>query len=812
MGIEGGGPVIRTPFVEGWSVGPRRGAFESAGATPPAPVTVPHDALRDAPRSASSDQGVHTGYVAGGTFEYAKTFFVPQEWAQRSVLVEFEGVYRDALVFLNGDLVHHHTSGYTGFVAELDPFLRFGEDNTLTVEVRADRDSRWYSGAGIYRPVHVIVTDPVRIAARGTTVLTPEVDSDAAMLALATPVENRTRHARRTRVQWEVVDASGAIVAHEAVPLTVPAGEQATARARLRLVDPRLWAVDDPALYTVRTALIEVSMDPTAEPEPGSVLDEDVVTFGIRTLQLDAAHGLRINGQTVLLRGACIHHDNGVLGAASIAGAEDRRIRLLKAAGFNAIRSAHNPISRALLDACDRHGMLVMDELTDVWTRSKTANDSSRTFPDEFAAEVAAMVDADRNHPSVIMYSIGNEILELARPLGAVWGRRVAEEFRRLDPTRYVTNGINGVISNLDLVQQAMAEAPVDPNTMMANMGEMMGSLNASPAISRSIEEAASMLDVVGFNYADSRYRQDAIDHPHRVIVGSETFPARIATMWSLVRELPHVIGDFTWTGWDYLGEAGIGRVDYTDEPGYEHTGTAGPYPHLLAGCGDLDITGFRRPISYYREIVFGLRSQPFIAVHPPAHHGRPVAVTPWSWDDSVASWTWDVAPGAPVTVDVYADADEVELLRDGLSQGRVSVGDPLPFLARFETTYQPGALTAVAYRGGVVVGTHELRSAAGSVALAANVERSPIDGTWFVEIVLADRDGTVPADRDIEVSVSVEGAALLGLGTGRIRTEERFAGPTVTLHNGRALAVLTGEGTLDVTAEGYDALRVPLT
>lgn len=803
--------MIRAPFFDGWSVGPQRGAFESADATPRSEVTVPHDAVRDAPRTASSDQGVHTGYVDGGSFEYTKTFDVPQEWAERSVLIEFEGVYRDAAVALNGDFVLHHRSGYTGFVVELDPFLRFGQKNTLTVQARADRDSRWYSGAGIYRPVHLIVTEPVRIAVRGTTVLTPEIDTDAALIALATPVENRTRHARRTRVQWQIIDAAGDVVAQDDVPLTVPAGESATARARLRLVGPRRWSVEDPTLYTVRTALVEASMDPIADTDPGRVLDEDVATFGIRTLQLDAAHGLRINGETVLLRGACIHHDNGVLGAASLPGAEDRRIRLLKAAGFNAIRSAHNPISRALLDACDRHGMLVMDELTDVWTRSKTTNDSSGSFPASFASEVAAMVDADRNHPSVIMYSIGNEILELSRPLGAAWGRRVAEEFRRLDPTRYVTNGINGVIANLDLAQQAMAEAPVDPNTMMANMGEMMGNLNASPAISRSIEEAASMLDVVGFNYADSRYRLDAIDHPHRVIVGSETFPARIATMWSLVRELPHVIGDFTWTGWDYLGEAGIGRVDYKDEPGYEHTGTAGPFPHLLAGCGDLDITGFRRPISYYREIAFGLRADPFIAVHPPVHHGRPVAVTPWSWDDSVASWTWDAAPGAPVTVDVYADADEVELLRDGVSQARARVGDPLAFIARFETTYQPGALTAVAYREGAVVGTHELRTAAGRLALAANVERSPIDGTSFVEIVLADVNGTVPADHDIEVSVAAVGAELLGVGTGRIRTEEGFAGPAVTLHNGRALAVLSGTGELVVTAEGYEELRVPL-
>ena len=399
----------------------------------------------------------------------------------------------------------------------------------------------------------------------------------------------------------------------------------------------------------------------------GTVIDEETTSFGIRRLQLDTAHGLRINGQTVKLRGACVHHDNGPLGAATIGAAEDRRVRLLKAAGFNALRSAHNPMSRAMLDACDRHGVLVMDELTDVWNRSKTAFDSSLTFSERWQDDVAALVAKDFNHPSVVMYSIGNEILELATPIGSSWGRSLAEEFRALDDTRYVTNGINGIIANLDRMAETMAELEAsDPNTMMANMGEQMALMNASALVSESTEESASVLDIVGFNYADSRYEQDAEQFPHRVIVGSETFPERIDTMWSLVTRLPHVIGDFTWTGWDYIGEAGIGRVDYTDVEDYVATGTTGPHPYLLAECGDIDITGHRRTVSYYREIVYGLRSAPYIAVHRPQHHGRPTSLTPWSWNDAVASWTWAVEPGSPVRVDVYSDADEVELQLDG--------------------------------------------------------------------------------------------------------------------------------------------------
>ena len=434
--------------------------------------------------------------------------------------------------------------------------------------------------------------------------------------------------------------------------------------------------------------------------------------------------------------------------------------------------------------------------------------DSSLDFPDRWRQDVAALVAKDFNHPSVVLYSIGNEILELATPIGATWSRRLAEGIRALDDTRFVTNGINGVIANIDRMREGMAEVEAsDPNTMMANMGEQMALMNASTLVTDSIEESAAVLDVVGFNYADSRYELDAELFPHRMIVGSETFPERIDVMWGLVTRLPHVIGDFTWTGWDYLGEAGIGRVDYTDAEGYVPTGTSGPYPYLLAESGDIDIIGHRRTVSYYREIVFGQRAEPYIAVHRPQHHGRPTATTPWSWDDSVASWSWDVAEGSPVSVDVYASADEVELLLDGASLGVEPVGSDKAFRARFETEWRPGELVAVARTGGTEVGRHSLRSAAGDAVLVAVAEEAGIDadGLGFVAITLEDTSRTVVVDRDRLVTVTVDGPGVLaGLGTGRARTEEPFAGPSVTTYDGRALAIVrpTGPGEITVTVE----------
>ncbi|MDR7187509.1 hypothetical protein J2Y46_000325 [Microbacterium sp. BE35] len=805
--------MIREPFLEGWTAGPKLGAFEAP--TPesaPRPVRLPHDAVRDLQRSADSDQGVHTGYVPGGVFEYAKTFDVPDDWRDKTVRLEFEGVYRDAVVFVNGDAVVHEPNGYNAFEAVLDPYLRHGEPNRVTVEARAHRDSRWYSGAGIYRPVHLVVADPVHIPLDGTRITTPDVDADRAVVQIATTVRNTTRHTRTLRLTWTVEAPDGSDVATGTAPVTVLPHSGAVARVRLAVETPSLWSVDAPALYRARTALAG---------EDGDVIDTDAAAFGIRRLQVDAARGLRINGETVKLRGACVHHDSGPLGAATFAAAEDRRVRLLKAAGFNALRSSHNPMSRAMLNACDRYGVLVMDELTDTWTRSKVAFDAAASFPGRWRHDVEALVAKDVNHPSVIMYSIGNEILELATPAGSAWSRRLAEAIREADDTRFVTNGINGIIANLDKMgrpEDSGETGAADPNTMMATMGDVMARANASELVTASTEESASVLDVVGFNYAESRYELDRELFPNRVIVGSETFPSRIEKMWELVERLDHVVGDFTWTGWDYLGEAGIGRVDYTDEPGYAPTGTAGPYPHLLAGCGDIDITGFRRPVSYYREIVFGLRTDPYLAVHPPRHHGRPTATTPWSWDDSVSSWTWGAEPGAPVTVDVYAPADEIELQLDGVSLGVTAVGADKAFRARFETEYRPGELVAIARSGGVEVGRSALRTA-GDVGLAASVEEAEIsaDGLGFVAISLADADGVVAVDADRLVTVRVDGdAELVGLGTGRIRTEESFAGPSVTTYDGRALAIVrpTGPGsaTVTVTTDGLAAASVSLT
>ncbi|WP_062203205.1 glycoside hydrolase family 2 TIM barrel-domain containing protein [Demequina salsinemoris] len=767
-------------------------------------VRLPHDALRDEERSADAPAKGAQAYHPSANFTYERTLDVPAAWEGKTVQLEIQGAMRRAQVFLNNELAGVRADGYARFFVDLTPFLVYGEPNALRIETRTGEDSRWYAGAGLHRPVILHVDDAVRIANDGVTIVTERIEDDQAVVAVATTVVNDTRVTRTVWVVTDVAAPSGERVEGEATPLTLAPGETSVARQRFYVADPALWGPDSPSLYKAT-----VTIDNGVPVE---------TAFGIRTITVDPRKGLRINGEEVLMRGACIHHDNGPLGGAAIGRAEERRIELLKAAGFNAIRTAHNPASPAMLDACDRLGMLVMDEAFDMWTRFKTPYDYAADFPVWWEADIEALVAKDRNHPSVVMYSIGNEIVEVGTPHGARWARRLAEKVRALDPTRPVTNGVNALLAVIDEMPQ-MIEAAGGLNELMAGEGAFAAVSRSDNATTR-IEESSSVLDVLGLNYGDSRYTQDAEAFPHRVIVGSETFGSEIGNLWPLVKSHANVIGDFTWTGWDYLGEVGIGSTMYVGDAAASGQ-LEREFPYLTAWCGDIDITGWRRPISYYREIVFGLRTEPYIAVLRPEFHGREILnPSPWGWSDSVSSWTWNGFEGKPVTVEVYADASEVALELDGVEVARTAVGDAKPMLATLETTYQPGSLVAVAFRDGNEVGRTSLVTAS-TPALTASVDRASLtdtdDDLAFVAIELRDASGVLAADAVTAVTVAVEGAAVLaGIASGTPTTEERFDASSVTTFDGRALAVVrpagAGAATVTVSAEGYEDVVLELT
>lgn len=800
--------MTASSFTAGWTVQAPRGPFAAVqkGADDAVAVTLPHDALRDAERSPNAPGAGSAAYYPAGAYSYAKTFDVPAEWAGRVVQLEIQGAFRHAMVFLNDEFVGNRADGFTRFFVELTPYLRFGAANVLRIEVRSGQDSRWYAGAGLHRPVLLHVNQPTHIVPDGVRITTVRVEEDQAVVEVATTVLNRGLTTASRTVRTELTDPSGRVVEGDSTPVTVPPGRSALVRQRLYLPDPALWSVDSPALYTARTDL----GDGTAAVE---------TVHGIRTVTVDPRKGLRINGETVLLRGACIHSDNGPLGAASIARAEYRRIELLKRAGFNAIRTAHNPASPSMLDACDRLGMLVMDEAFDMWTRGKTSSDYSLDFAQWWRADLESLVAKDYNHPSVILYSIGNEIVEVGTPHGSVLARDLAEHVRALDPTRPVTNGVNAALAVLDELDEILA-SDQGLNEMMGEAGAgMMAAIGSSDAVTRRTAESSSALDVLGLNYAESRYESDATLFPHRVLVGSETFPSQIGELWPRVLANPNVIGDFTWTGWDYLGEVGIGATAYAERPG-DVAALEREYPYLTAWCGDLDITGWRRPASFYREIVFGLRSEPAIAVVRPQHHGHTVTMqSPWAWSDSVSSWTWPGFEGASVTVEIAADADEVALLLDGIEVARAVVGVRRPMLATIETTYRPGTLTALAYRDGVETGRTELVTATGAVRLHAAAERPTVlagdEDLAYIAIELRGENGVLVTGADRVVTVEVTGPGeLAAFGTGAPATTERFDATTRTTFDGRALAIVrpTASGEIRIRVAGAGLSEVEVT
>ncbi|MEU0108849.1 glycoside hydrolase family 2 TIM barrel-domain containing protein [Streptomyces sp. NPDC006129] len=797
--------MIRIPFNDAWRVGPLVSVHEAivvAGAGEEE-VTLPHDAMLRGGRSAENSGGPQTGYFRDGKWTYEKQFDVPAEWAAKRVAFEFEGVYRDAMVYLNGALAGQWAGGYSRFHVSADPFLKYGQVNTVRVDAQAHQDSRWYSGGGIHRPVSLLVGGLVHVTPTGLRLTTPDVDADLATVVASTEIVNEDVSTRVVEVLLEIRDTAGTVVASDRSRVTLLAGDTITTCQRAYVRQPSLWSVDSPHLYH---ASVRLSDD-------NGPLDEASTHFGIRTVTADPIRGLRVNGETVKLRGGAIHHDNGILGAADFADAAERRVRMLKAAGFNALRSAHNPMSVALLDACDRLGMLVMDELFDVWTVPKSGDDYSRRFPQWWERDVDAMVAKDVNHPSVIMYSIGNEIIEAGTPHGARWGRRIADRVRAQDPTRLVTHALQGMYIARDKIPALKAElqlgtAPRGLNDYLGQAMHLLDALMASPVVGERLAEPASVLDVVGLNYGESRYVLDKETHPNRVVVGSETFPTKIDQLWQLVTENPHVIGDFTWTAWDFLGEVGTGRHVYPEDQQVHRA----PYPWLTAECGDIDITGQRHPISYYREIVYGLTSKPYLAVRRPREDGYVIKPRAWTWTDVSTSWTFDVPVGSPLHVEAYAAADEVEFRLNGTTVATVPVGTERNFVAEADVPYEPGVLEVVAYRNGAEVGRSALRTAGEPTHLSLETDRTvlPADPQRLahIDIALVDDNGVLNPNRDTEITIEVDGPGVLqGFGTGAPATEESFLDASATSFRGRALAIVraTGEtGRITVTARAH--------
>ena len=767
----------KTRLYDGWK-------FRKEGQTEAVAVRIPHDAMMEEKRIPELEYGFAGAYFPGGKYYYTRSIFGAAEYADSTVVLEFEGVYMNATVLLNGEAVGSWRYGYTNFFVDLTGKLNMGQDNELTVIADNSQtpNSRWYSGSGIYRPVNLWMGG--REAIRPQTLRVKTLSICPATVEITTEVE-------QGEVSYEILDG-------ETVVATA-SGKSAV----VEILDAKLWSAEHPHLYTVKAT---VRVD-------GEVTDEATERFGIRTLAWRAEKGLQVNGETVKLKGGCIHHDNGILGARTYKDAELRKMQKLKDFGFNAIRFSHYPAGKDLLEACDQVGIYVMDESFDQWRRPKTKYDYSALFNEDFEKDLAALADKDFNHPSVVLYSIGNEIADTGREYAPELAGRMVAVLKHRDDTRPVTIGNNAPMS---LVAEIMEGYEKEKNVEIGSL-EINELITAHPELFETVKNSKfsaeklestvgkvfDKLDIAGHNYAHEFYAGIHDLRPDRILVSAETFPARMGSNWRWVTENDYVIGDFHWTAWDYLGEVGVGLPVY----GTDKAPFCKPYPCLTAACGSFDLSGDPETPAYYCAALWNARKDPHIAVRPLDHSGEPFTIGGWRLTDAVDCWSWEGCEGKKAEITVYGVGSEVALYQDGVCLGRKAYDD---CKADFETTYAPGVLEAVSYdASGAELGRCSLKTVGGEVKLAVLPEKTNIsakeDTLVYVPIRFVDEYGALRMNTNGRIAVDVSGVGeLLALGSAAYENEEPFSGNNHTTWRGSVLAIIraTGEaGTITVTA-----------
>ena len=783
-------------FNDGWRFKKEDGPWQE--------VTLPHDAMLYNERSASAAGGAGQAYFTGGSYTYEKTFQRPlsDDGAPLSVLIAFEGVYRNAKVYLNGQLAKENAYGYIPFFVDADPYLQDGE-NVLRVECENKElpSSRWYDGAGIYRPVHLWTAEGDR----------KEALRPGSLRVRTVKITDGEEIEGRKTVDAELLVESEVPVKAEIMNGFLPVAKGEGTRMTIVVKDALLWDDEAPNLYTLY-----------AESYSGDALS---VSFGIRTVEWDASYGLKVNGKVKLLRGGCVHHDNGIFGAASIEEMEWRRVKILKDAGFNAIRSAHNPASRALLDACDTLGMYVMDETWDMWYQHKTPHDYASFWKEHYEEDIRTLVMRDYNHPSVIMYSIGNEVSEPAKEEGIEAAKKMTELLHELDPSRAVTGGFNLMIISqaakgkglYDKVEEGngpsdqMQKSGGMSSTVFNMIASIVGTGMNKSANGKKADAVTSpvldTVDIAGYNYASGRYKKEGTLHPKRVLVGSETFPQDIVKNWRMVKELPYLVGDFMWTSWDYLGEVGIGGWTYGGKGGF-----AKPYPWILADVGAVDIIGTENAESALARAAWGLQEQPYIAVQPVNHPGQKLTKAVWRGTNAIPSWSWQNCEGNKAVVEVYVNetAAKIALFVNGKKIAEKKTKD---CKAVFKTVYTPGTIEAMACdASGKELSRSSLSSADPQtteirVKACPGVPGAPLRSfsprdVFLYEVNIEDAAGTVESNADRRLKITVENGTLAAFGSALPCTEDRFTEGIYSTYYGRALLAVRPDGSGDVAVK----------
>lgn len=736
-------------------------------------VQLPHDwSVRDRPDTPSpfrreAINGVSVGFTTGGTGWYRKTFNIPAAQQQQVIRILFEGVYMNCDVWLNGQHLGNHPYGYTSFWMDLTGKVKAGQ-NTISVRVKNEgKNSRWYAGSGIYRHVWLYMNNPVYIPAWGTSVVTTTATETQARIVVRTDVHNQTGKKVSLRLVTRLLDDQGEEKARAVMSKQID--EELQFERELTVPSPRRWSVDEPYRYRLVEELY-------AE---GKLVHSVNTRAGIRTVSVDAKRGFLLNGRPLKLKGGCVHHDHGPLGAMAFDRAEQRRVQLLKESGFNAVRSSHNPPSPAFLDACDSLGLMVIDEAFDMWTHKKNQQDYHLWFNEWWKQDIESMVLRDRNHPSVIMWSTGNEIPKRETPEVVKVARMLRDHILSIDTTRPITCGVNGV-------------AP-DKDPFFAT------------------------LDVAGYNYAREKYAEDHARQPSRVMMATESFPLDAFDYWMAVRDNDYVIGDFVWTAVDYIGESSIGWLGF---PAGRHF-----FPWNLAYCGDMDICGWKRPQSYYRDALWKDDQLSLFVTSPkPSFSQTNPKLEPWSrwnWQDVVADWNWPGYEDSVLEVVAYSSCEETELFRDGKSLGRKPTDRNTKYQAVWKVPYRAGVLKAVGYTKGKKVKESVLQTASDVATIRFFADRTALSSGGqdisVITVELCDARGTLHPKAEDLVEFNIEGpATIAGVGNANPVSLESFQLPRRKAWRGKCLVIVRTTGqpgniTLTASVKGVKAASLQL-
>ena len=717
------------------------------------------DSLHIGPFYKNMERGHDVGYLRGGIGWYRKKITLTENDENKQVFLHFDGVQSETVLFVNGKAVGKHVYGYTPFYFNITPFLNeVGAENQLAIKViNPEQNSRWFAGAGIYRPVTISFLNPVHVDIWGVAVTTAVLGDTAATVNLDLTLANQQENDADVTIQAAIHSPQNKTIQLEEQNVRLQAGKKVSLSIKSTIEKPALWDLETPQLYTAKISLLQ----------NGEIVDEYETPFGIRSIEFSAEKGFLLNGKKVLMKGACLHHDNGLLGAAAFDRAEERRVQIMKKNGYNAMRTSHNPPSQAFLDACDRLGVLVIDESFDMWLKPKRPNDYHRHYQEWWKKDTEVMLLRDRNHPCVIMWSIGNEIQERADASGLAIAKAAIAFIKSIDSSRPVTMAICD---------------------FWDNPGKTWD--DTAPAF--------ALLDVGGYNYQWQKYEKDHEKYPRRIMFGSESVAQHAFENWQLVEKLPYVIGDFVWTGMDYIGEAGIGHSTYQPEKDAQdrfHT----PWPWYISWCGDIDIVGHKKPQSFYRDVVWGER-QLEMAVHEPVPEGQYELIHFWGWPKEFQSWNWQGSEGIPLEVTVYSSYPKVRLTLNDTLIGEKEITAESKLKASFTVPYEEGELKVSGIMNGTVQESKIFKTTGPVAGLKLEPERTEIKDNRgeivYVNLLAVDGNGDLVPNANLPITLRVFGEGeLLAAGNASPLAEGSLQDQAFNLYNGRGLVIIRSTG-----------------